>query len=146
MASQPYTICAQLSAAEVGCKSRLVLQNDSLETGSLRIIPNSFFDGTETEDGKEIELKPARGRMSGQEGQGKGKARVRQPPALLGCIMPQPKNFDWISASKLKFHSPSAVGPESVAVQLRANPGPFGPPKHDSVIRHSPDMLHYTPP
>ena len=74
MASQPYTNWFQLSAAEAGCKTRLVLQIGSLETGSRRIIPNIpkvpdyFLDGTETEDGKEIELKPARGDSTRQAG------------------------------------------------------------------------------
>ncbi len=40
MASQPYTNWAQLSAAEMGCKRRLVLQNGCLETGSRKNIPN----------------------------------------------------------------------------------------------------------
>ena len=74
MTSQPYKNWFQLSAAEAGCKTRLVLQIGSLETGSRRIIPNIpkvpdyYLDGTETEDGKEIELKPARGDSPRQAG------------------------------------------------------------------------------
>ena len=63
--------------------------------------------------------------------------------------MPQPgtSGLDWIPASKLKFHCPSAVGPESVAVQLRANPGPFGPPTplRQAQSGHAPFVIrHFT--
>ena len=77
-------------------------------------------------------MKPARGsgiRQAGKEGQGKGKATTTCASGLHHAAT---WNFDWISASKLNFHCPSAVGPESVAVQLRANPGPFAPPNTTS--------------